>query len=102
MQQRDYIERMIEQIVAAITRITGLAQSGQLAEAERELDGAWSALLGFRRSDAARLDDATLRMMLGSKTQAAARLFDAEATIEGARGNDAAARTLQRRAAAFR
>jgi hypothetical protein len=97
VQQRDYIERMIEQLVGAITRITGLAQSGQLAEAERELDGAWSGLLGFRRSDASRLDDATLRMMLGAKTRAAARLFDVEAVIEEARGNHARAEALRRR-----
>lgn len=102
VQQRDYFERLMEQIVGAIATIAGFARSGQLVQAERELDRAWSALLGLRRADASQMDDATLRVMLGSKSGAAARLFGAEAEIEDARGNSAAAEALRRREAALR
>jgi hypothetical protein len=98
MQRSDYIERLIEQIVAVIAAVTGLAGQKKFEEAERELDGAWTALLGFRRADAHRLDDATLKMMLGAKASAAARLFEAEATVEEARGNASKADALRKRA----
>jgi hypothetical protein len=98
VQQRDYIERLIEQIVSAVARIAGLTQEAKLDEAEHELDETWTAVLGFRRADAARLDDDTLRMLLGAKAECAATLFEAEASLEEARGNPAAAESLRRRA----
>jgi hypothetical protein len=105
MQSRDYIERLIQQIAAFVARIVGLATGGDsdMAEAERELDAAWSAL-GVRRGDALRLDDGTLRLLLGPKAALGAQLFEAQATLEEARipGDHPMAEELRRRAAALR
>jgi hypothetical protein len=97
VQQRDYIERLIERIAAAIAAILRAAAAGAFEEAERDLDGAWTAL-GLRRSDVLRLDDGTVRALLGAKTELAARLLDAQATVEEARGAHALAATLRARA----
>lgn len=97
MQKRDYIEDLIIQIAAGLARITGLVTEKKFDEAEREIDAAWSSL-GFRRADASRLDDATLRALLGQKMEIAARLFDAESVLEDAKGNRTAAEALRRRA----
>ena len=102
MQKRDYFERMIEQIAAAVAKVAGLAREVKLEEAEAELDGAWAAGLNFKRRDADRLDDATLKMLLGPKATLVASLFDAEATIEDARGNAAKAAKLRARAVSLR
>ncbi|HEX7603898.1 MAG TPA: hypothetical protein VF316_19910 [Polyangiaceae bacterium] len=102
MQKRDYFERMIEQIAAAVTKIAGLARDAKLDEAETELDAAWSAGLNFKRRDADRLDDATLKMLLGPKATLVASLFDAEAAIEDARGGAARAAKLRARAVSLR
>jgi hypothetical protein len=96
VQQRDYIERLIERIAAAIAAILGAAGAGAFEEADRDLEGAWSAL-GFRRSDVLRLDDGTVRALLGAKAELAARLLDAQATVEEARGAHALAATLRAR-----
>jgi hypothetical protein len=102
MQRRDYIERMIAQIAAAIARAVGLARAHQIEEAERTLDEAWTSGLGFRRADAARLDDTTLRMLLGAKAEHAAALFEGEAEVAEARGDAQAAAQARSRAAAMR
>ena len=81
MQQRDYIERMIAQVAAAIGHILGLAKGEQPEEAERELAATWLGVLGLRRSDVDRLDTPTLCALLGDKRIAAAALLEAEAEI---------------------
>jgi hypothetical protein len=101
MQQRDYIERLIQQIAAFIARILGAARSGDVQEAESAMDDAWRTL-GLRRNDALLLDDATLRMLLGNKAAVAADLFEAQAAFEEARTNFEAADDLRRRAAVLR
>jgi len=101
MQQRDYIERMIHQIAAAIAAMLGKVAKGELLEAERDLDAAWSSL-GLRRRDVLRLDDTTVRVMLGPKSELAAQLAVAEASFEEARGARSAAETLRERAARWR
>lgn len=98
MQRRDYLERLIEQIVAAIARIAGLVREARFEDAERELDATWSSAIGFRRKDAMRLDAATLRTLLGAKAELAAKLLEAEAELESARGVIGAAEALRRRA----
>ncbi len=98
MQQRGYVEHLMEEIVSATARIADLTGEGKLADAERELDAAWTSTLGFRRADAARLDEGTLRVLLGAKATCAAKLLAAESAIEEARGNTAAAKTLRDRA----
>jgi hypothetical protein len=100
VQQRDYIERLIERIAAAIAAILGAAAAGRFEDAERDLDGAWSAL-GLRRSDVLRLDDGTVRALLGAKTELAARLLDAQASVEEARGAHALAVALRARSASL-
>lgn len=102
MQKRDYFERMIEQIAAAVAKVTGLARDVKLEEAEVELDAAWSTGLNFKRRDADRLDDTTLKMLLGPKASMVASLFDAEAAIEEARGDAAKAAKLRARAVSLR
>ena len=92
MQRDDYFERMVQQIAAIVARALGLATHGQLEEAQRELDGAWTSVVGMRRSDVMRLDTDTLRSLLGSKVAAAAQLLDAQAELDEARG-DSGART---------
>jgi hypothetical protein len=96
MQQRDYLERLIEQIAAFLARIVGLTRAGKHEEAEREIDNGWTAL-GFRRADAHRLDDATLRMMLGPKLALAIELLSAEADLHEARGSQPLADMLRAR-----
>jgi hypothetical protein len=100
VQQRDYIERLIERIAAAIAAILDAATAGAFAEAERDLDGAWTAL-GVRRSDVLRLEDGTVRSLLGAKTALAARLLDAQAAVEEARGLHALAAALRARSASL-
>jgi hypothetical protein len=102
VQLRDYLERMIEQLVAAIARIAGLAREQRFDEAERGLEEAWTTSVGFRRADAARLDDMTLRMLLGDKARLAAALFEAEADLAEARGDSTAASMKRARASAMR
>jgi hypothetical protein len=102
MQRRDYLEKMIEQLAAAIAQLMGLAREQRFEEAEQALDAAWSSAVAFRRADAARLDDATLRMLLGAKVSLAASLFEAEAGLADARGDAARAVALHRRVAALR
>jgi hypothetical protein len=101
MQQRDYIERMIAQIAAAIAAILGAAAAGRFEEAERGLDEAWAAL-GVRRGDARRLDDGTVRAMLGGKAELGARLLEAEAEVEEGRGAGGKAAGLRESAAGLR
>ena len=98
MQQRDYIQRLIEQLAATIASILGFAKEGRIHESRRMLDDAWLANLGMRRGDAERLDDATLRIMLGEKAVLAANLFEAQALIEETAGDSAAAEIARRRA----
>lgn len=87
MQKQDYLERLIAQFAEAIGRAWGIAKSGQPAEAQAELDALWTRSLGLRRSDADRLDLATLRVLLGAKSAAAAMLLDAEADIRESAGD---------------
>lgn len=86
MQRDDYFERMVQQIAAAIARALGLAKAGQVDDAQRELDAAWSGVVGMRRADVMRLDATTLRALLGPKAAAAASLLDAQAELNEARG----------------
>jgi hypothetical protein len=102
MQTRDYIERLIEQVAAAVARVAGFVAEGRVDEADEALDDVWSSVIGLRRGDAGRLDGGTLRALLGAKASVAARLLEAEATVEDARGRSARAEDLRQRAAALR
>jgi hypothetical protein len=102
MQRQDYIERMIQQVAAGIGRAVGATQSGRPEEAQQQLDATWSSILGIRRSDVERLDEATLRMLLNGKLEPAAALLDAEADLLQARGEDAFASRVRGLAARLR
>ncbi len=99
MQQQDYIERMIAQVAAAVRRVLGLAKSGQLEQAERDLAATLSGVLGWRRADVDRLDETTLRALLGGKRVAAAALLEGEAELRRSQG-DAPPRPVSRRSPA--
>jgi hypothetical protein len=90
MQRDDYFERMVQQIAAIVARALGLATHGQFEDAQRELDGAWTSVVGLRRSDVMRLDATTLRSLLGTKVAAAAQLLDAQAELDETRGESGA------------
>jgi hypothetical protein len=90
MQRDDYFERMVQQIAAMVAAALGLATEGRFEEAQRELDGAWTSVIGFRRADVMRLDAATLRSLLGTKTAAAAQLLEAQAELDEKRGESGA------------
>ncbi|MGD0675027.1 MAG: hypothetical protein ABSC94_06375 [Polyangiaceae bacterium] len=81
MQRQDYLERMLEQVAAAIARAAGFSQAGRSEEAQRELDGVWSSALGLRRGDVERFDEPMLRVLLGPKIGPAAALLDAQADL---------------------
>ncbi|HEY4012817.1 MAG TPA: hypothetical protein VGM06_05745 [Polyangiaceae bacterium] len=102
MLKQDYIERMIALLADAIGRIVGLAQSGRHEEAQREIDAAWSGIIGLRRADLQRLDDETLRALVGPKSEAAVRLLDAEASVREAAGDLATATRLRHVAASLK
>lgn len=97
MQSRDYLERMIQKLAAAIARVSGFTAAAQWDEAERELDEAWAAL-GLKRSDVRRLDGSTLRSLLGAKAPHAIALLEAEIAlaraIEGGPDDPAGPRAL--------
>jgi len=101
VQQRDYIERMVQQLAGAIATILGAASAGRFEEAERDLDRAWSGL-GLRRTDVLRLDDDTVCALLGAKTELAVRLLEAQSSVEEARGAREAAAALRARAMTLR
>jgi hypothetical protein len=101
MQQRDYIERMIQQVAAAIAAVLGAAAAGRDEDAERDLAQAWSAL-GVRRADVLLLDGSTVRALLGVRTEMAARLIETQASLEQTRGDSVAASRLRARAATLR
>ena len=95
MLKQDYIERMIAQIAEAVGRILGLVGEGHPEDAEREIEGAWSGVIGLRRSDVDRLDETTLVALLGAKSTIAADLLGAEASVREARGDSVAAARLR-------
>jgi hypothetical protein len=102
MQKRDYFERMVERIAAAIAKIAGHTRDLELDAAESELDAAWAAGIGFRRADAERLDDATLKLLLGPKATLAASLLDAESAIARAQKDLTRTARLAARATSLR
>jgi hypothetical protein len=102
MQRQDYVERMIQQVAAAIGRALGASQSGQPEEALRELHATCARVLGVRRGDIERVDEATLRALLHGKVEPAAALVDAEADIREAQGDAASADRMRDLALRFR
>jgi hypothetical protein len=100
--RQDYLERMIQQLAAAIARIADLAREGKHEQAGRELDGCYRSL-GVTRDMLERLDATTLGAMLGvGKAEAVARVLDAEADLARSQGREADALAKSRDAAALR
>ncbi len=102
MQRQDYIERLIQQIAAAVARALGAARNGHPDDAQRELEATWSGVLGLRRGDVDRVDEATLRALLGAKKEPAAALLEAEAEVRQSKGDDVGAARLRALAARLR
>jgi hypothetical protein len=101
MFQRDYLLRLIEQIMAFIARAIGLAREGRQAEAEREIERGYASL-GLSRSMVDRLDATTLRALAGDRLTALVRLLEADVELAQIGGDREAAERRLRLASLLR
>ena len=94
----DYFMRMIEQIVAAIAKITGLSRNKDYGAALDEVEKGWD-ILGVPRDLVAVLDGPTLAELLAApeKMRAAADLLIAEAGALTSKGDPVHAAVCYRR-----
>jgi hypothetical protein len=91
MERRDYLQRLIEQIAEAVSRVLRL-KSEQPPEAIREADGALARLTGLPLSMLLKLGPTGVASLLGSeKTKVALPLLEAtaQALEAGARNEEA-------------
>ncbi|MFO0676153.1 MAG: hypothetical protein U0169_06445 [Polyangiaceae bacterium] len=102
MQHRDWFMRAIEGIVEAIGRVMGLVKAGQLDDARRALDEAYSGQLGIPLAMIDRLDAASVVLVLGpERATLLLDLLRAEAALATASGDAALALRIERRSAAI-
>ncbi|MDB4989507.1 MAG: hypothetical protein JWN04_4685 [Myxococcaceae bacterium] len=96
----DYLLRAIEQFTQSIARIVRALRGEQDEEAEREIAGAYDALLASDRVFLEMVDPATLANLLGSpaKVRVLAKLSALESKLLQKRGDSARAAALQERA----
>ncbi|MDB4975646.1 MAG: hypothetical protein JWN48_3987 [Myxococcaceae bacterium] len=96
----DYLLRAIEQFTQSIARIVRALRGDQEEEAEREIAGAYDALLGNDRVFLDMVDPATLANLLGSpaKVRVLAQLSTLEAKLLEKRGQAGRAQSLRERA----
>jgi hypothetical protein len=97
---RDYIQRLLQSIAAAISRALGRRQAGDLPGARRELDVATSELLGPVGRLAPYVDARTAADLLGDahRTAAWARLVAADAELLDLMGRAGEAEAARKRA----
>lgn len=98
--RRDFLRRLIEDSARVLAAIMGLRQSGQLDEAEQQIEEASAALLGALGRDAELLDAQTVARLLGAeRVRVYAALIAERAELRAARGDLAGAATDRLRAA---
>jgi hypothetical protein len=105
MYEEDYILRMVQQLGAAIARITGLNQREEYREALAEADRAWGELLGDIPLElAASVDSHTLAGMLRqpARIRLASQILGEQARALAGQGDDAGAARRARRALELR
>ena len=101
MVQRDYLMRLIEQFVQALTSIIAHLRTGQLDAAQQEIALAYKSL-GVSPSMVKSLDDASLVVLLGKeKTELVMKLFAAEAELLQKQGHTKEAALLAARARSY-
>jgi hypothetical protein len=99
----DYLLRALDQFNKLIARIVKALRDDDQELSEREIAGAYEALLGGDRVFLGMVDPETLANLLGSpdKVRVLARLSALEARLATKRGDDARASSLQTRARAL-
>ena len=99
MQRYDYIQRVIEQLAAALARIAGLQAEGKHVEALAEVQRAYSGL-DLNPHLVRSLDSVSLARLLRepTKVHAVARLLKEEADLRESMGELSVADLLRRRA----
>lgn len=99
----DYLLRAIEQFTKSIARIVRALRGEEHEEAEREIAGAYDALLANDRVFLDMVDPGTLANLLGSpnKVRVLAQLSALEGKLMQTRGEPARARVLEARALAL-
>jgi hypothetical protein len=98
--RQDYLLRMIEQAFDVLRRILKRRQSGELAQAVREADGAVDEILGPAAAVAVRLDSATAAQLIREPERVALWAGVVAEKAEALRelGDEPAARAAGRRA----
>jgi hypothetical protein len=98
--RRDWIQRMIEQLAAALARIVGLRASGRLDEARAEIERAAGGIAGvdLRMIEAVDSAQAAALVRDPDRVAALARLALERAEVEGASGDAAREEAWRRRA----
>lgn len=99
----DYLLRAIEQFTKSIARIVRALRGEEHEEAEREIAGAYDALLANDRVFLDMVDPGTLANLLGTpqKVRVLAQLSALEARLMHKRGDTSRARALEGRATAL-
>lgn len=99
----DYLMRQIERAMEAVARAFGALAGARREEAERELDGAYDALLEHNRGMMDVVDPVTLARLVGSpaKVRALARVSRADGDLRRELGDPAGAARAHRRALAL-
>ena len=99
----DYLLRAIEQFTQSIARIVRALRGDQEEDAEREIAGAYDALLANDRVFLDMVDPGTLANLLGSpaKVRVLAQLSVLEAKLMQKRGDATRAAALHKRATAL-
>ena len=98
--RRDWVQRMIEQLAAAVARIAGLRRAAALDEARAEVAAAASSIAGVDPAMVAGVDSASVTALVRDPDRLAvlARLLLERASIEADAGDAASAAAWRQRA----
>lgn len=105
MIQRDYVLRLIDQMIRAILAILGLRKAGQFEEAQIRIGDTFKKLLGLDADLVESLAVVDLKRLLSTsgepdpgKCSVAARLLEEQALVYEAKGQTPAAQEIRRKA----
>jgi len=101
--QRDWLMRLLQEMLEAVAAAASKREKGDLAGASRDLDVAWSRLSAMPRRMLDALDVLSLARVLGAreKVEVGVRLLEEEAALLEAKGKPADAEARRRRALAL-